>query len=139
MNRPSRTVIALFVVLLAFIVIEVVVWWPEAPKPKRQAEETPARDEPQREPAAKLPLPIPTAPTQTPSASRGRTVPQIRIDETAEEIRQLQTCRGKHCGDPCVLRCDPSDGQCTPQGIRPGACASNGECNYMMPAICPAD
>jgi hypothetical protein len=136
MKRPSGTVIAVVGAIVALIVIEVIVWWPDPPKKKS--------DEPPSEPlpaAVKTveQAPPPPAPAPTPSAApvrSGRDIQQLKTSER-DELRRLEGCSDKKCGDPCVYRCEPgSDPRCV-DGLRPGACAADGQCNYMLPAICP--
>jgi hypothetical protein len=69
-------------------------------------------------------------------ARSGRDIPQLKTSER-DELRRLEGCSDKRCGDPCVYRCEPgSDPRCI-DGLRPGACAADGQCNYVLPAVCP--
>jgi len=127
----------------ALIVTEVIVWWPDPPR-KKTDERSPAREVLIEPIVAEPPPPPPPAesvapdpdPVAPPPGRPGRDIPALAADPS-DEIRQLEGCRGKRCGDPCVLHCDdPSDGRCV-NGIRPGACTVDGECSYVLPAICP--
>jgi hypothetical protein len=136
MKRPSRTAVVLVGAFVAFIVVEVIVWWPDASK-KRS--EDPQRREPPPQLAATLEPPSPVVPSASsppsaPPPRPGRTIPQLRADES-DEVRRLEGCSDKHCGDPCIFRCDLNDGRCV-DGKRPGACTLEGVCSTTLPAVC---
>jgi hypothetical protein len=134
MKRPSGLALGVLAAIAAFIVVELYFWWPE--KPKKQAESDP---EPTPVGAPPLPTapPAPLALASAGSARPGRTIQQLQANES-DELRRLEGCSDKKCGDPCLLRCDPNeDGRCK-NGRRPGACTVNGECSTTMPAVCPS-
>jgi hypothetical protein len=135
MKRPSRTAVVLVGAFVAFIVVEVIVWWPEASK--KRSEDPQRREQPQFAATPEPPPPVvPSAssPPNAPPPRPGRTVPQLRADES-DEIRRLEGCSDKHCGDPCIFRCDLNDGRCV-DGKRPGACTLDGACSTTLPAVC---
>jgi hypothetical protein len=137
MKRPSGLTLGIIAGIVAFVVLEVIVWWPDAPKKKA--------DEPAPEPAptfapkpveAPPPVASPAPPPSTAPAREGRAIHELRANEN-DELRRLEGCSDKHCGDPCILRCDPNeDGRCV-DGKRPGACTVDGICSTTLPAVCP--
>jgi hypothetical protein len=113
-----------------------------APSTARHSQEPPSVPPPQaveplrleeRDPLVPAPPAAPAPADTFVSRAMAAVVPVASDDE----IRSLLGCADKRCGDPCVLPCDPADGRCTPQGIRAGACASDGTCSYVLPAVCP--
>jgi hypothetical protein len=138
MKRPSVTVIAVVGGIALFFITEVIVWWPDPPKKKS---DDPAPQEPPPTAQAAVVEPPPPSPAPTPNAAPARPgldIPQLQADES-DEIRRLEGCSDKHCGDPCIVRCDPQqDGRCA-TGKRPGACTVSGECSTTLPAVCPAE
>jgi hypothetical protein len=137
MKRPSGLVLGILGGFVAFVVLEVIVWWPDAPKKRA--------DEPAPEPVPTVaPKPLETpppaaAPAALPNvapAREGRTVHELKANEN-DEVRRLEGCSDKHCGDPCIFRCDPNeDGRCV-DGKRPGACTVDNVCSTTLPAVCP--
>lgn len=135
MKRPSGTALAIVGGALAFITFEMIVWWPDPPKKPRDEVHSEASVphayaiEPRLSPSAETPAPIASPRNQA------RDIPRLRADES-DEIRRLEGCGDKRCGDPCVFRCDErQDSRCI-GGVRPGACTAEGTCSYVLPAIC---
>jgi hypothetical protein len=136
MRRPSGLVLGILGVIVAFIGFEAVMWWPEASK-KKPDEPEPAFFAAPAPPPAEVPSVVAPAPVLKPPPVReGRSIPQLHENEN-DELRRLEGCGDKHCGDPCILRCDPNeDGRCV-EGRRPGACTVDGICGTTLPAVCP--
>jgi hypothetical protein len=133
MKRPSGLAIGVIAGIVALVVTEVIVWWPETPK--KRAEEPP-QPMPVAVPQAAAPAPPPPSLPTAELAHPGRTVRPLQANEH-DELRRLEGCADKHCGDPCIFRCDPGqDGRCV-DGRRPGACTVDGECSTTLPAVCP--
>jgi len=151
-QRPSRFVIGIATAIFALIVTEVIVWWPDPPRKKPDdpseargiaVEPPPPEPLPPEPPPPEPPPPESATPTVVapPPARPGRDIPALIVNPREEIPPQPQQpvegCRGKRCGDPCLMRCDnPSDGRCV-NGMRPGACGQDDECSSVMPAICP--
>jgi hypothetical protein len=134
MKRPSGLTLGVIVGIVALVVTEIIVWWPE--EPKKRTEEPSAPPAPVVVPKATEPPPAPTAAASAPAARPGRTIQQLRESEN-DEIRRLEGCADKKCGDPCIFRCESKeDGRCV-DGKRPGACSVDGVCSTTLPAMCP--
>jgi hypothetical protein len=136
MKRPSGLVLGVLGAITAFILVELYFWWPAISK---------KREEPAAEPAvaAEAPAPTfappsePTVAAAAPAARPGRTIQELHSNES-DELRRLEGCSDKKCGDPCIFRCNESeDGRCK-NGRRPGACTVTGECSTTLPAVCPS-
>jgi hypothetical protein len=160
MKRPSATVIAVVSGIGLLVITEMIVWWPDPPKKK--SEEVPAPPPSEPAPTAQATVvepPPPPSPAPTPiapPARPGRDIPKLQADESEDdpgkspttlgspqggmgEKRRLEGCSGKHCGEPCIIRCDPQpDGRCA-TGTQPGACTVSGECGTTVPAVCPTE
>jgi hypothetical protein len=133
MKRPSGLTLGIIAGIVALVVTEVIVWWPDAPK---KLSEEPPPPAPVAAPTPIVPLPAPPSVASAPAARPGRTIPQLKASE-ADELRRLEGCGDKKCGDPCIFRCDSKDdGRCV-DGRRPGACSLDGECSTTLPAVCP--
>src|SRR5262245_22800198 len=107
MKRPSGLALGILGGIVAFIAFETFMWWPRA------SEKKPDEREPSPPPTlapAPIEAPPPVAtPAPSPNAAparEGRTIHQLQATE-ADEVRRLEGCGDKHCGDPCIFRCDP--------------------------------
>jgi hypothetical protein len=130
MKRPSTRVIAIVGAIAAFAIIEIILWWPDKSR-KTEAQQEPETTEPLR------PEQPPQAKPQEPPAPIAQ-APAPPASEAPLTLEQLGGCTRKPCGAPCVWYCDPSDGRCTPQGKRGGACNAEGECTPQFPPPCGA-
>jgi hypothetical protein len=135
MKRPSGLTLGIIGGVVAFVVIEVIVWWPDPPK--KHSEEPSPLPTPVALPKPADPAPSPPTIATAPAARPGRTVRQLQENE-GDELRRLEGCADKKCGDQCIYRCAPGeeDGRCI-NGRRPGACTVDGVCSTTMPAVCP--
>jgi hypothetical protein len=134
MKRPSGLALGVIAGIVALVVTEVIVWWPDAPK--KRSEEPPPAPTPVAIPNVPEPVLVPTMIPSAPPVHSALTIRQLKANEN-DEIRRLEGCSDKHCGDPCIFRCDPNeDGRCT-GGMRPGACTVDGVCSTTLPAVCP--
>ncbi len=132
MKRPSIRILVIVGAILAFAIVELILWWPEKPRTS-EAQQAP---EPTMEPLR--PEEPPLAKPADPPTAIVQAVPAPAASEAPLTLDQLGGCTRKPCGAPCVWFCDPSDGRCTPQGKRGGACNADGECTPQFPPPCGA-
>jgi hypothetical protein len=127
-----RTVVAALGVIVLLLLV-LLLW------PRKHAETVIVEEAPPAQPAPSPPVraqPVKLAPAPPivraapPPSEAGRPQDQMKVEES---------CVGKPCGTPCVIRCDPSKeyATCERAGVKSGQCNAESECTTMLPPICP--
>jgi hypothetical protein len=127
-----RTIVAALGVIVLLLLA--LLFWPrrhDEPAPVERAPVEAARPQPvwaaPRPVKIAPPPPIVQAVAAAPEAGR----PQ-------DQMEQVESCQGKPCGTPCLIRCDPSAeyATCPRAGVKGGQCNAESECTTMLPPIC---
>jgi hypothetical protein len=130
-----RSIVAALGVIV--LVLLVLLLWPRNHVEPVAVEAFPSVPEPA--PPAPRPQPVKIAPPAPPPPIVRAAPAAPEAGRPQDQMEVVESCAGKPCGTPCVIRCDPSKdyATCERAGVKSGQCNADSECTTMLPPICP--